>query len=273
MQTLRVGISPCPNDTFAFYALVHQALPQPAFKLEVTYADISELNTFALAGELDFVKISYFTYAKQPERFRLLESGSALGHGVGPLLVALKGKRPLLEGSRVALPGLSTTAHLLFHLYAPGTYHREEALFSAIPQAVADGLYDYGVIIHESRFTYQDYGLELVQDLGQYWEEAFGVPIPLGGIIAQPHVPAETVQAFEQQLAKSIRYAWAHEEEAMPYVRQYAQEMQDDVMRQHIGLYVNAYSEALGPAGHEAIQRLTTEAYSLSKYLKLLERR
>ncbi len=261
MHKLSLAYSPCPNDTFLFEALVHGRIDTEGLAFEVHLADIKELNTLARTGAVDVCKVSYFAYHFLQQDYALLEGGSALGRGCGPLIVS---KHPLtktdLTTAAIAIPGLDTTAHLLLHYYAPEAVNRHVLLFHEIMPAVARGEVDAGVIIHESRFVYPQHGLQLVQDLGAYWEQQTGLPIPLGGIVAKKTLGTETIEKLNRVLRRSVEYVFAHRETVMPYVRAHAQEMEEAVMLAHIGLYVNDYSIALGAEGHRAVAYLLKTA-------------
>lgn len=264
---MRLAISPCPNDTFLFAAALHNWVDTEGLNLDVHYADIDELNSLARNGSVDVVKISYFTYAMVRQQYQLLDSGSALGRGVGPLVVSRHPMtREQLTQSKIAIPGWGTTAHLLLQFYAPElpVENRNVRLFHDIMPAVAAGQYDAGLIIHESRFTYPQHGLHLVQDLGTYWEQQTGLPIPLGGIVAKHDLGEDVHGRLNRVIRRSAEYAFANEAQVMPYVRQHAQEMDEAVMRQHIELYVNQYSISLGDEGHAAINRLMETASTLT---------
>lgn len=257
---LTLGLSPCPNDTFIFDALVNGALDTGDLELEVFHEDVQTLNEWALAGRLDVSKISYGVLPRVADRYGLIEAGGALGRGVGPLLVARPGPdgRAAFDPARmtVAIPGEQTTAHLLFSLAYPGAAGKRFLVFSEIEAAVARGEVDAGVIIHESRFTYRQKGLVKLMDLGEHWEARTGAPIPLGGIVVRralgPAVAARVDALVRESLARS-RARWPALSE---YVRCHAQEMDEAVMRQHVELYVNDFSVALGEAGRRAVQVL-----------------
>lgn len=254
---LKLAISPCPNDTFLFGPIINRLIDHP-YELEVVYEDIRDLNLIARQGQADLCKVSFYAYTQLPG-WQLLDAGAALGRGVGPLLVA---RQPNVDLSKahIAIPGADTTANLLMQYYAPQAQHKTVVLFSDIMPAVARGDYDAGVIIHESRFTYAQHGLVCLQDLGQHWEDRTGLPIPLGGIVARPGLPTEVVADWEALLRRSLDYAWAQPEAVMPYVRCYAQEMDEQVMWQHIRLYVNEYTRTLGPEGQKAVAQLKAVA-------------
>lgn len=263
-MNLRLAFSPCPNDTFLFEAAIHNRIDTEGLQFEVVHADIKELNTLAHNQGVDVCKVSYFAYYFLQEKYTLLESGSALGQNCGPLLVS---KKPLLfddlPNATIAIPGIDTTGHLLLQFYAPQAQKRTVMLFHEIMPAVASGQVDAGVIIHESRFVYPNYGLQLVQDMGAYWETKTGMPIPLGGIIAKKELGTDVMQKLNRVLRRSVEFAFANPTLVMPYVRAHAQEMDETVMKAHIDLYVNQYSVDLGRAGHNAINTLLQVAESM----------
>ena len=256
MRVLTFGFSPCPNDTFAFHALVHGLVEAP-FRVEPVLLDIEELNRRALDGAFDLTKLSVGAFASVGDRYRLLRSGAALGRGVGPLVVA-RAARPLHEAvaGRVAIPGISTTAYRLLRLAAPALGEVVELRYDRILAAVENGEVDAGLIIHESRFTYQDRGLVKVIDLGDWWEADTGLPVPLAGICARADLEPALAAAAERAVRESVAYAFAHRDASRAYVRAHAQEMSDAVCDQHIALYVNDYSLDLGDEGHRAMARL-----------------
>jgi 5,8-dihydroxy-2-naphthoate synthase len=257
---LTFGYTPCPNDAFAFHALVHGLVPAP-FEVEPVLYDIEELNERAAAGRLQLTKLSFGAAAAAGERYRLLRSGAALGRGVGPLVVA---REPLsleqVAAQRIAVPGAQTTAYLLLRLAAPQLDDVVELRYDRILSAVVDGQADAGLIIHESRFTYADHGLVRVIDLGEWWEAETGLPVPLAGIFARSDLDAELVAAAESALRSSVEYAFAHPEASRDYVRSLAQEMSEDVCAAHIALYVNEQSIDIGDEGLGAIDRLLGRA-------------
>lgn len=263
-SVLRLAFSPCPNDTFMFHAWVHGLLPgAPAVVVEL--ADIDELNHLAVRGVPDVVKLSFPAFAVVCKRYVLLRSGGALGRGCGPLIVARPGCVATdavggLESATVAIPGELTTAAFLLDEYAPHVGARVAMRFDDIMPAVRDGVVDAGVIIHESRFTYPGYGLEKVVDLGEWWEEETGLPMPLGGIAARRTLTRPVALEAEKAIQRSIEYAWRHPEESGAFVTGYAQEMAAEVCKEHIGLYVNNYSLEYGAEGEEAIRLLLTRA-------------
>ncbi len=259
-RTLTIGYSPCPNDTYIFYGLVHGKVPVPDIEFREQLEDVETLNQLAQRNELDITKISYHALGHLREHYALLRSGSALGRGCGPLLVARPGTtvEDLRSGS-IAVPGRLTTALLLLRLFDPGLRDLTIMPFDRILQAVASGSVTAGLIIHESRFTYPLYRLEKLLDLGEWWERHSGMPIPLGGILGRRSLGRETLRAVERAIADSLRYARAHEAEVLDYCREHSQEMDTKVMQSHIGLYVNEFSLDLGDAGIAAVQRLLAE--------------
>jgi len=253
---LSLGISPCPNDTFIFDALVNGRLDTGGLDLEVVHEDVETLNQWALAGRLDVTKLSYGVLPLVSGAYALLESGGALGRGVGPLLVARPGVSFDPARCSVAVPGQQTTAHLLFSLVHPGAARKRFMVFSSIEEAVAGGEVDAGVIIHESRFTYAARGLVRLLDLGQAWEARTGLPIPLGGIVARRALGGKVLRRLDGLIRASLEAAWAGGDALSPYVKGHAQELEEAVMRQHIDLYVNQHSLALGPEGRRAVETL-----------------
>ena len=260
MQTLRFGFSPCPNDTFAFHALVHGLVEAP-FRVEPVLLDIEELNLRALAGDLDLTKVSYGALPRLEAAYRLLRSGSALGRGCGPLIVA---REPLTlaeaAAGRIAIPGRETTAFLLLSLAAPVLGDPVEVRYDRILAAVESGEVAAGLIIHESRFTYRDHGLQLVADLGDWWEGETGLPIPLGAIIARRDLGDTAIAAAEAAVRASVEYAYAHPEASRDYIRAHSQELSDEVCDAHIALYVNEFTIDLGAEGLAAVAGLTQRA-------------
>jgi 1,4-dihydroxy-6-naphthoate synthase len=253
-MNLTLGFSPCPNDTFIFDALVNKKIDTEGFDFEVVLEDVETLNQWAIQGKLDVSKISYGVLPLVLERYELLDSGGALGKGVGPLLIA---REPIpLSGINdriIAIPGQRTTAHLLFSLAFPEAKNRHFTIFSGIEDAVLSGAVDCGVIIHENRFTYQKRGLVKLMDLGEFWEKETGTPIPLGGIVMKRDLEATVSQTVNRLIRKSLEYAFARYPQLPDYVRKHAQEMEEQVMRQHIDLYVNDFSLSLGVDGKKAV--------------------
>lgn len=260
---LALGFSPCPNDCFMFDALVNGRIDSDGLEFDTRLADVEALNRAAFAGDADVTKLSYHAYAYCADRYVLLDAGSALGRSCGPLLIS---KRPITRDEvaagalRIAIPGKYTTANFLFGLAFPTAKNRTELVFSDIESAVLDGRFDAGLIIHENRFTYQTRGLRKIIDLGEFWEEETGVPIPLGGIVIRRSLPEDVKRTANRLVRRSVEYAFAHREASLPYVRAHAQEMSEDVMYRHIDLYVNDYSVDLGPEGRRAVEMLFARA-------------
>jgi 1,4-dihydroxy-6-naphthoate synthase len=258
MRELAFGFSPCPNDTFAFHALVHGLVDAP-FRVRPVLLDIEELNRRAHDGDLDLTKLSFGAAPALADRYELLRSGAALGHGCGPLVVA---REPLslaeAMAKRIAIPGRETTAFLLLRLLAPAiTGETVELRFDRILDAVAGGGVDAGLIIHESRFTYREHGLVALADLGELWESRTSLPVPLAGIFARRDLDEELRAAAERAIRASVEHAFARPEASRDYVRSHSQELSEEVCRQHIELYVNEFSLDVGDEGLAAIEALT----------------
>ncbi len=254
-----LGFSPCPNDTFIFDALVNKKIDTEGFDFDVQLEDVQTLNEWALQGKLDFSKISYGVYPLIKEGYHLLQSGGALGKGVGPLLIA-KSKpenwQESLTDYNIAIPGENTTAHFLFIQAYPNVVNKKFMIFHEIEEAVLSGKVDAGVIIHENRFTYQQKGLLKLIDLGEYWEQTTGYPIPLGGIVAHQRIEISVQNKVDDLIRKSVEYAFDHYPFISDYVKQHSQEMSEEVMRMHIDLYVNNFSLNLGDDGMKAVECL-----------------
>jgi 1,4-dihydroxy-6-naphthoate synthase len=256
---LTLGFSPCPNDCFIFDAIVHKRIDLEGLDFAVHLADVEALNTAAFAGEAAVTKLSFHAYAYAVDRYVLLDAGSALGRNCGPLLIShrrINDEEVAAGGLRIAIPGKYTTANFLMGLAFPLAHDKVPVLFSDIENAVLDGRYDAGLIIHENRFTYADKGLKKIVDLGEFWEAETGAPIPLGGIVIRRSLPDEVKRVVNRVIRRSVEYAFAHRDASLPYVREHAQEMRDDVMYKHIDLYVNDYSIDLGPHGRRAVAML-----------------
>jgi len=259
-MSLTLGYSPCPNDTFIFYGLAHGKIAGAPVCEEVL-EDIETLNTLALRGALDLTKISFHALAHLREKYCLLHSGGALGRGCGPLVVSSRAVAPdELKDKKIAIPGQLTTAALLLRLFDTGIEHLQVMPFDQIMGATARGEVDAGVIIHESRFTYPEYGLKKVLDLGEWWEQSTGHPIPLGGILARRSLGTDQVGCIDKALKESIEYAYANPDVVRGYIRQHAQEMDEEVMQAHIDLYVNEFSLDYGQDGKAAIFDLIDRA-------------
>jgi 1,4-dihydroxy-6-naphthoate synthase len=256
-MTLTLGFSPCPNDTFIFDALVNSAIDTEGLEFDVRMEDVETLNRWAAEGKLDVTKLSFPALFQNAMQYVALQSGAALGNGVGPLLIA---KRPLnmdnLKQYRIAIPGVNTTANFLLSYAFPEATNRLPVLFSEIEAAVLNETVDLGVIIHENRFTYEQKGLIKICDLGEVWEQQQGAAIPLGCIAARRSLPQEVVLKTESLIRKSLTHAFTQYPALSPYVTSHAQEMEEAVMRQHIELYVNNYTMDLGPQGKAAIEKL-----------------
>jgi len=257
---LTFGFTPCPNDAFAFHALVHGLVSAP-FEVEPVLLDIEELNRKAGAGDLQLTKLSFGAAAASGDRYRLLRSGAALGRGVGPLVVARE-QSSLQEvtAGQVAVPGRETTAFALLRLAAPALGEAVEIRYDRILDAVVAGEVDAGLIIHESRFTYGEHGLVSVADLGEWWEGDTGLPVPLAGIFACDDLEPELVAEAESAIRASVEYAFANPEASRDYVRSLAHELSDEVCSAHIALYVNEHSVDIGEEGLAAIDRLIGRA-------------
>ncbi len=253
---LTLGFSPCPNDTFIFHALVHGLAGRSGLHLAPpVLADVETLNEWAMEPRLDLTKLSFHALAHVLDDYVLLNSGSALGRGCGPLLIA---RKPLdqdgLADLRIAIPGRLTTAAMLLQMYAPGCRNLITMRFDEIMPALARGEVDAGVIIHESRFTYRKEGFSLIGDLGAWWEETSGCPIPLGGIAARRSLGKELIGRVDMAIRESVRHAFAHPQLSREYIRCHAQEIDEQVIRSHIELYVNDFSVDLGRQGRGAIE-------------------
>ena len=263
---LSLGFSPCPNDCFIFDAIVHGRIDLEGLEFAVTLADVEALNRSALAGDVDITKLSFHAYAYCADSYVLLDAGSALGPNCGPLLVSTRSltQDDVAAGRvRIAIPGLHTTANLQLSLAFPAATDRTEVIFSEIEAQVLDGRFDAGLIIHESRFTYEAKGLRKIADLGELWERETSTPIPLGGIVIRRGLPEEVKRTANRVIRRSVEYAFANRDASLPYVRAHAQEMSEEVMYKHIDLYVNKYSVDLGPAGRRAVALLFDKAGAL----------
>jgi 1,4-dihydroxy-6-naphthoate synthase len=264
MQKITLGFSTCPNDTYIFDAMVHQKIDTEGLEFDVVLGDVEELNMKALNNELDVSKISYHAFSKIAHNYLLLDSGSALGYKNGPLLISKHKIYPdELKDIKVAIPGLNTTANLLFSIAFPESKNKKEYLFSDIEEAILSNEVDAGLIIHENRFTYEKKGLKKIIDLGEYWEEKTGLPIPLGGIAVNRNLDKDVQLKINRALKRSVEFAFENPKSAYPYIKQYAQEMEEEVMYKHIELYVNEFSRELGLDGRKAIEILYKKAISL----------
>ena len=256
---LTIGFSPCPNDTFIFDALINKKIDTEGFEFEAVLADVETLNQWALKAKLDITKLSFPAFFRSLENYTLLNAGSAIGKGVGPLLITDSSQELTNEEinqASIALPGIHTTANLLFSYAYPEAIDKNFMIFSAIEEALLNKETDLGVIIHENRFTYQQKGLHKVKDLGEYWEEKMELPVPLGGIAINQSVKRSVALKVNQLIRTSLDFAFKNYPVISDYVKQHSQEMSEDVMRQHIDLYVNNYSLDLGDEGKLAIESL-----------------
>lgn len=282
---LSLGFSPCPNDTFIFDAMIHQKIDTEGLSFEVVFDDVETLNQKAFRAELDITKLSYHAYAYLTDNYVLLHSGSALGFGVGPLLICenedyistdnLQNLRshPIAIGSSdfrlqtsdisIGIPGKYTTANFLLSLAFPEAKNKIEMKFSEIESALLNHQIDMGVIIHENRFTYQEKGLKKIIDLGEFWEDLTQGPIPLGGIMIKRHLPEEIKQKVNRIIRRSVEYAFDHPESGMDFICSLSQEMSTEVIKKHIDLYVNKFSIDLGETGRKAVQTFFEEAHKV----------
>ncbi len=270
---LSLGFSPCPNDTFIFDALIHHKIDTEGLEFEVFFDDVETLNHKVFNSSLDISKLSFHAYAYAVNDYVLLDSGSALGFGVGPLLIsrepeagnewAAAGSDQLPGHLKVGIPGKYTTANFLLGLAYPQFKNKEELIFSAIEDALLDKKIDLGLIIHENRFTYQDKGLHKIIDLGDFWEKETGFPIPLGGIVANRRLPVEVQHTINRLIRKSVEYAFENPKSGLDFIREHAQAMSEEVMYKHIELYVNQFSASLGNEGREAVNTLFNKAKTL----------
>ena len=256
-MNLKLNISTCPNDTFMFEAMLHSRIDTEGLVFDLHLADIEQLNGAALSGEPDISKLSYAAVPQISDRYKILNSGSALGRGNGPLLVSRHKIYPdELNDARVAIPGEHTTANLLLKKIYPSVKDRRAYLFSDIAEAVMTGECDAGVLIHEGRFVYRKIGLRLVADLGVEWEKLTGLPLPLGAIVVSRRLDAPLQRKIDRVLRRSIEYARANPAVSAGFVKQYAQELSEEITRSHIKLFVNDYSVDLGEEGRKAVTEL-----------------
>jgi 1,4-dihydroxy-6-naphthoate synthase len=257
MRKLTLAISPCPNDTFIFDALLHHKIDTEGLEVELVFADVEQLNQSAMQQQYDITKLSYHAYAFVSDSYVLLRSGSALGNNCGPMLI---GKHILTEEeinkAKIGIPGKYTTANLLFSLRYPKSKNKTFVVFSEIENKILEQEFDAGVIIHENRFTFEQKGLKKIIDLGEYWEQTYKVPIPLGGIAIKRNIDIEIQKKAERVIKRSIEFAFAHPESSEAFVALHSQEMSKAVCKQHIDLYVNKYSLELGFEGEYAVNTL-----------------
>jgi len=263
-HAIRLGISPCPNDTFAFHGLLTGAVDRRGLEFDVRLLDIQQLNEGLSRGDFDVGKTSFHAALHLGDRFVVLPSGSAIGFGVGPLLLAaVPGRVPTSPAQLTLCPGRHTTAALLNALFHPGTTRVEHVVFSEIMPRLAAGRADFGVCIHEGRFTWHRHGLGLVEDLGSRWEAETGCPLPLGGIVASRRLPAPVIAAVQGVIHDSLTLALADPAAALPTMRAHAQEFDDEVLMRHVELYVNAWTVDLGATGRRALDALSARAAAI----------
>lgn len=250
---LSIAISPCPNDTFIFDAIFNKRIDLKGYDFEFHFHDVEELNKLAVLETYDITKLSYFAALGQEDKYTLLDSGGALGHNCGPLLISNTEIKEVSSNMTVAIPGKNTTANFLLSQAYPQLTNKTEVLFSEIENEVLSERFDLGLIIHESRFTYEQKGLKKVRDLGQYWEETTHSPIPLGAIALSKKYSDSIKSEIDNLISQSVKYAFAHPEVSRDFIKEYSQELDDDVIQAHIDLYVNEYSIALGEKGQKAL--------------------
>ena len=256
-----LGFSPCPNDCFIFDALIHKKIDTQGIDFEVVMEDVEALNNRAFKQELDITKLSYHAFLYVTNHYALLNSGSALGFNCGPLLVKkATAEIQNLDTASIAIPGKYTTANFLLSIAFPNAKNKKELLFSEIENAVLLNKVDAGLLIHENRFTYQEKGLEKIIDLGEFWENLIHAPIPLGGIVVKRNIDNSFQKTIDHLIKQSVEFAFANPESCMPFIKQHAQEMSEEVMKKHIALYVNDFSIDLGNTGKKAIQLLFNKA-------------
>ncbi len=261
---LKLGFSTCPNDTFIFDAMVHKKIDTEGLDFELIMGDVEELNQLALNKEIDITKISFHAYAYIADKYKILNSGSALGKNNGPLLISKKKIYPdEIPFLKIAIPGKNTTANLLLHFAYPQLKELKEYLFSDIEQAVLADEVDAGLIIHETRFTYEKKGLQKIIDLGEYWEQKTSLSVPLGGIIINRNIRPETQRKVDRILRRSINFAFENPDSPLEFIREFAQEMEKDVMYRHIELYVNDFTINLKDEGKQSIKFLLQTAVKL----------
>jgi 1,4-dihydroxy-6-naphthoate synthase len=265
---LSLGYSPCPNDCFIFDALVHKKIDTEGLDFDVKLEDVETLNRMALDGKLDITKLSFHAYAYVMDKYILLRAGSALGFNCGPILIQNSRFKiqDLKNEWKVAIPGKMTTANFLLSLAFPQVTDKREYVFNEIEDAVLSGEVDAGLIIHENRFTYEQKGLKKIMDLGEYWDSQIKAPIPLGGIVIKRSFDNDLQKKVNRLIRKSVEYAFANPQSSMPYVREHAQEMDEEVMKKHIALYVNDFSVDLGEQGEKAVHLMFNKAKELNLF-------
>jgi 1,4-dihydroxy-6-naphthoate synthase len=258
---INIGFSPCPNDTFIFDAMIHGKIGTEGLSFDPVLADVETLNQKAFRAELDVTKLSYFAYAMVSEKYQLLNSGSALGFNCGPLLISKKDiDLSLIRNYSIAVPGEHTTANFLFSIAFPEARNKKEMIFSEIEDAIMQDKVDAGVIIHENRFTYEKKGLKKLIDLGEYWEGKTHRPVPLGGIAIKRSLPDELKHKVDAIIKRSVEFALADPRSGYDYIKKNAQEMDEEIIYKHIGLYVNKFSVDLGNEGKDAVNMMYQKA-------------
>ncbi|MCD6271531.1 MAG: 1,4-dihydroxy-6-naphthoate synthase [Deltaproteobacteria bacterium] len=256
-KSLRLGYSTCPNDTFIFYALAHNLIDCEGFEFKIELQDVETLNQQAKTCMIDISKLSFAAMGHLHDKYGLLHTGAALGRGCGPLIVARPGAKLVqLESNRIAVPGLWTTACMLLGLFISGKPDAVPLPFDKIMPAIQKGDFDFGVIIHEGRFTFKQYGLVKLLDLGKWWESETSLPIPLGGIAIRRDLGKKTAKIVNTAINASVKYAFNNRSKTDQYIKNHAQEMEQSVIRQHIDLYVNDFTLDLGDEGAEAVEKL-----------------
>ena len=270
-QKIRLGISTCPNDTFAFHALIERKIDLRDFEFEIELRDVQHLNDALFEKKFDILKVSFFAALSQLDRVCILDSGSALGFGNGPLLLSSGHRQTPSEwiGSRnpiVLTPGKDTTAQMLYRVFH-GNGEIRDVIFSDIMPALQDKSADYGVCIHEGRFTWEEQGLTLIEDLGSRWEEATKCPLPLGGIVAEKNLGVETLKQLQQIVRESVEYGINHRDETLSTMRKYAQEFSDEVLFSHVDLYVNQWTIRLEEQGRLALENMLQMCRTISPEL------
>jgi len=264
-MVLKLGFSTCPNDTYIFDALVHHKIDTEGIEFDVVMTDVEELNRSAFQNEIDITKLSYHAYMYACENYKLLNSGSALGHANGPLLVSKRKIYPdEIHDLNIAIPGKFTTANLLLGIAYPRAKNKKEYVFSDIEELILSQEVDAGLMIHENRFTYDKRGLKKIVDLGEYWESETKMPIPLGGIVVNRKLSHDIHQTIDRLIRNSLEYANKNPNSSLSFIKQFAQEMDQTVMKKHIDLYVNNYSLNLGETGRKAVSILFQKAYESS---------
>ena len=262
---LKLAISPCPNDTFMFDALINKKINTKNFDFEIIIDDIEKLNTYTKQQEVDISKTSFHNFLKISDNYQLLNSGTAMGKNCGPLIVSKRKIYPdELKDCKIAIPGESTTANLLMQIFFKEAQNKNVYLFSDIEELVLSNECDAGLLIHETRFTYQKRGLKLIADLGNLWENKFNLPIPLGGIIVKRSLPDKIKQEIDKMLSESINLAFQNPRSTIPFMKKHAVEMDEEIMMQHVNLYVNEYSKDIGDLGKKSIYKLREEFLKLN---------